>query len=110
MIIILLSHLYHTTYSNLTLCLHLSRCSPPLLRRHQIRCGRSTPLCPKESDVLSERHILAIRIPERLANLRAMQALDAPNLRGRVINHASPDFEGCGIVQFVCGRVLAVAC
>ena len=41
--------------------------------------ARSTPLAPKESDVLSQRHILTICITQRLTNLRRMEAFDSPN-------------------------------
>ena len=62
---------------------------------------RPTLLDPKEGHVLPQRHILAIRIPQRLMDLRTMQPLYALDLARRVIHNGPPDFHRRGVMQLV---------
>ena len=74
----------------------LSVRAPPSTRRI-----RPTLLNPKERNILPQRHIFAIRIPQRIMDLRAMQPLYSLNLARRVIHHCAPNLERSGVVQLV---------
>jgi hypothetical protein len=77
-----------------------------LLPMSKIRRTRARPLAPKEGDILPERHILTIGIPECLTNLRAVQALDASYLHSAVIHNRSTNFNWRGVVEFIVWRML----
>ena len=73
----------------------------PLPHDSMIRRARPTPLPTRKCNVFSQRHILAIRIPQRLTNLRRMQPHNPPNLRRAIIHHRSPNLHGHRVMQLI---------
>ena len=74
-------------------------------RLPEIRGVRPAPLPAHKRNVLPQRHILTIRIPERLTDLCTMQAHNSPDLCGRVIDYSSANLDRGWVVEFVIRRM-----
>ncbi len=61
--------------------------------RNRIRSDRSTFLPLRQTDILPQRHILGIRIPQHPSNLRTPQTLDPHDFGRRIIHESSAHLQ-----------------
>lgn len=63
------------------------------IARDRTRSDRSTLLPFDQTDILPQRHVLGIRVPQHPANLRAAQTLDPHDFRRGIIHQRPADLH-----------------